>query len=454
MPRVRSQPRFRFELRLYFLALGVGMPPLAVALWLLASSPRFPVLRGVLELLLPLVWLAGAWSLRQHVVRPLQTLSNLLASLREGDYAVQARGARHGDALGEVLFELNALARHLHVQRLEALEAGMLLRKVMAEVDMAVMAFDADDRLRLLNPAAERLLQAPLEQLRGRRAAELGLAACLEGEPARTLALDLPGGSGRWEMRRGGFREHGLPLQLLLLSDLSRPLREEERRAWQRLLRVIGHEINNSLTPIKSISSSLRQLLALQTPPADWRDDMQSGLDIIASRSAALARFLETYTRLARLPPPQPRPFSVEEWIGRVARLETRLPVQVEPGPPLTLVADPDQMEQLLINLVRNAADAALETGGGVRLRWRQNGGALTLEIDDDGPGLANPANLFVPFFTTKPGGTGAGLVLSRQIAEAHRGTLTLENRAPGPGCRARLRLPLTRPERAPAATA
>ncbi len=443
--RLASQPRHRFELRLYLFALGMGLPPLAAAIWMLASSPVNAVLRGTLECVLALFWLAGAWGVRQRIVRPLQTLSNLLASLREGDYSVQARGARHGDALGEVLFELNALARHMHAQRLEALEAGMLLRKVMAEVDMAVMAFDADDRLRLLNPAAERLLQAPLEQVRGRRAAELGLAACLEGEPARTLTLNLPGGGGRWEMRRGGFREHGLPLQLLLLSDLSRTLREEERRAWQRLLRVIGHEINNSLAPIKSISTSLVQLLAQQPPPADWREDMQSGLDIIAARSAALARFLETYTRLARLPPPQPKPFSVEDWIGRVARLETRLAVEIEAGPALTLIADPDQMEHLLINLVRNAADAALETGGGVRVRWRRQDQRLTVEVEDDGPGLANPANLFVPFFTTKPGGTGAGLVLSRQIAEAHRGTLTLENRAPGPGCRARLELPRAR---------
>lgn len=443
MPRVRPQHRLRFELRIYLLALGAGLPALVLALWLLALSGLAASLRGTLEIALPLIWLAGAWALRQQVVRPLQTLSNLLASLREGDYSVQSRGARHDDALGEVLFELNALARHLHAQRLEALEAGMLLRKVMAEVDMAVMAFDADDRLRLLNPAAERLLDAPLENLRGRRAADLGLGACLEGEPARTLSLSLPGGSGRWEMRRGGFREHGLPLQLLLLSDLSRALREEERHAWQRLLRVIGHELNNSLAPIKSIAASLEQLLQRQPPPADWRDDMHTGLNIISARSAALARFVDAYTRLARLPPPQPRAFAVGEWVHRVAHLETRLAIEIEAGPELILLADPDQMEQLLINLIRNAADAALETGGGVRVRWRRHAAWLQVEVEDEGPGMANPANVFVPFFTTKPGGSGVGLVLSRQIAEAHHGLLTLENRHTAPGCRARLELPL-----------
>ena len=131
------------------------------------------------------------------------------------------------------------------------------------------------------------------------------------------------------------------------------------------------------------------------------------------------------------------------EWVRRVAGLETRLPVDVSGGPEVTVEADGDQLEQLLINLVRNAADAALETGGGVSLAWKRNRRYVEVYVDDEGPGLSNTANLFVPFFTTKPGGSGIGLVLCRQIAEAHEGSLTLENRKKGGGCQAKLRLPL-----------
>jgi signal transduction histidine kinase len=269
------------------------------------------------------------------------------------------------------------------------------------------------------------------------------MADFLTGDPARIVQLNLPGGAGRWEIRRTAFREGGLPHQLLVLSDLSRALREEERAVWQRLVRVLGHEVNNSLTPIKSIAESLASLLSREPLPADWQEDMQRGLGVVGSRAEALARFLEGYTRLAKLPPPRKEAVSIVDCIRRVAGLETRLAVQLCPGPAITLSADRDQLEQLIINLVRNAADAVLETQGGVAVRWATNGAYLEVRVEDDGPGISNPSNLFVPFFTTKPGGSGIGLVLSRQIAEAHGGTLTLDNRTDGRGCVAQLRLPL-----------
>jgi signal transduction histidine kinase len=237
------------------------------------------------------------------------------------------------------------------------------------------------------------------------------------------------------------FRQGGLRHQLLVLANMSRALREEELKAWQRIVRVIGHELNNSLAPIKSISGSLTSLLRKESRPPDWEEDMERGLAVIGSRSEALSRFMAAYARLAKLPQPRFQPVEIGDLIRRVVGLETRLNVSLTPGPDLTIQADGDQLEQLLINLTRNAVDASLETGGKVDASWQWAGSYLDITIRDEGPGLPNTANLFVPFFTTKPGGSGIGLVLSRQIAEAHGGTLTLENRQNGSGCEAHLRL-------------
>jgi signal transduction histidine kinase len=244
-------------------------------------------------------------------------------------------------------------------------------------------------------------------------------------------------------MKRSTFREGGLPHQMVVLSDLSQALREEERQAWQRLIRVLGHELGNSLAPIKSMATTLVHLFQREPPAPDWKEDMQRGLDVIAERSESLSRFLAAYSKLARLPAPTFQPVEVGSWVRKVVALATRLRVEIVPGPEITIQADGDQLEQLLINLLRNAVDAALETGGGVRIGWLVQGGHIDLWVEDDGLGLPNSANLFVPFFTTKAGGSGIGLVLSRQIAEAHGGTLTLENRKTGRGCEARLHLPM-----------
>jgi nitrogen fixation/metabolism regulation signal transduction histidine kinase len=389
-------------------------------------------------------WWAFAAAVRERVIRPLQTITNLLSALREGDFSVRARGARRDDALGDLMIEVNALSATLREQRLGALEAGALLRTVMEEIILAVFTFDDQQRLRLVNRAGERLLNQSVERLLGRTAAELGLAECLQGEPTRTLQVTFPGGFGRWGMRRSSFRQGGLPHQLLVLADLSRALREEERQAWQRLLRVLGHELNNSLAPIKSISGSLVSLLSKEPLPEDWQDDTQRGLGVITARADALSRFMEAYSGLARLPPPKLQPVEIAPLVRRVAGLETRVEVILAPGPGLLLKADGDQLEQLLINLIRNAADAALETKGRVRVGWTKSAAQIEIFVEDEGHGLSNTANLFVPFFTTKPGGSGIGLALSRQIAEAHGGGLTLENRKDRSGCLARLRLPLT----------
>ena len=441
------EPRLSHDRRILLMAFASALPGAAISLIFLWTGDYSPKVQWTLTVLITTFCLGFAFALRERVVLPLQTLSNLLAALGEGDFSIRARGARGGDPLGEVMVEVNALVETLRHQRLDALEATTLLRKVMAEIEVAVFTFDEEHELKFVNRAGARLLSQPSERLLGRRAEELDLADCLGGEAPRVINTVFPGGVGRWEIRRSQFRQGGRPHELLVLSDLSQPLREEERQAWQRLIRVIGHEMNNSLAPIKSIAGSLATIIDRDPPPSDWRDDVQRGLGVIASRSEALSRFMNAYARLAKLPLPKLAPLDVGAFVDRVVTLEKAHHIRVAQGPRLTIQGDGDQLEQLLINLIRNAVDAARETGGGVTVGWQRLPGSVppTMElwVEDEGPGIPNTGNLFVPFFTTKPGGSGIGLVLSRQIAEAHGGSLVLDNREDRQGCRASLRIPL-----------
>jgi two-component system, NtrC family, nitrogen regulation sensor histidine kinase NtrY len=437
------QPRLVHEQRILLMALAAGFPAVLATILMLWLGDHSPKVQWTLTVAVVGCWLGFCIALRDRVASPLRTLANLLEAMREGDYSIRARGAKTDDAMSEVIQQVNAMSSTLRAQRLGALEATTLLRKVMDEINVAVFAFDGDHRLRLVNRAGERMLNQPAERILGADAVRLGLDSYLEGDAQQTVQRTFAGATARWGISRSTFREGGLPHQMIVVTDLTRPLREEELKAWQRLVRVIGHELNNSLAPIKSIAGSLDNLLARQPRAPDWEDDVRRGLAVIATRSEALSRFMTAYARLARLPPPTLAAVGVSDLLRRVVGLETRLRPELQPGPELTIQADADQIEQLLINVIRNAADASLETGGAVRVGWDRQNSHLTVWVRDEGPGLPNTSNLFVPFFTTKPTGSGIGLVLSRQIAEAHGGTLTLQNAADGPGCEARLVLPL-----------
>lgn len=434
--------------RIFLLALGAGVPGVVATVVLLWRGDYSTRAAWTLGGLVVGIWLIVALTLHERVVRPLQTLSNMLAALREGDFSLRARSERSDDALGLALLEINMLGDTLRTQRMGALEATSLLRAVMAEIDVAIFTFDDNNALRLVNRAGSRLLAQPMERLTGRTAESLGMSELLTGASPRVYDRAFPEGAGRWEVRRTTFRQDGRPHVLLVIADVTKSLREEELLAWQRLVRVLSHEINNSLAPIKSLAGTLQIMVARQSEAGggtavDVTDDMRHGLGIIESRADSLSRFMSSYARLARLPAPRRAPVALAPLVHRVAALERRLTVRVDAGEELMLVADSDQVEQALINLIRNAADASLETGGSVRVSWRTEGGTACIEVRDEGKGLSGTTNLFVPFFTTKPEGTGIGLVLARQVAEGHGGSVTLENRDDGVGCVARLRLPL-----------
>jgi two-component system nitrogen regulation sensor histidine kinase NtrY len=428
--------------RVLVLSLLSGAPAVAVALYLLLSHEHSAKVFWTAGLLIVVTWLAAAFAARARLVHHLRTLSSLVMALREGDYSMRGRRPIRDDAMSEVLAEVNALAENLRTQRLSELEATALLQKVIQEIDVALMAFDPEQVLRLVNRAGEKLLGLPASQLIGQSAASLGIAKLLQGERRRRIEMPFPGDEGPWELRRTPFRQEGRAHELVVLANLRRALREEERLAWQRLVRVLSHEINNSLAPIQSIAVSVQELLRSAPQDGEWREDASRGLEVIARRSEGLGRFLKAHAQLARLPPPTFGPVQVGSLVRGVASLEKRIPIDVRNGPDVEISGDAVQLEQLLINLVRNATDAALETQGGVKVSWEDRAGRVEILVQDEGPGLAESANLFVPFFTTKANGSGIGLVLSRQIAEAHGGTLTLQNAPDRRGCDARLTLP------------
>ncbi|MCY3623550.1 MAG: ATP-binding protein [Gammaproteobacteria bacterium] len=434
--------RLAFDQRILLLALLVGLPASALALVLLLIGDYSIGLRWTLGLAMLVAWFGLAHYLRLCVSRPMATVANMLAALREGEFSIRARDDGEGDSMAVTLSEVNALERLFREQRLGAVEATNLLRRVLAEIDVVVVAFDATDKVRLANQAADRLTGRATGTLLGKAASELGLEEILEGETPRTIEREDSSGPRRWQIRRSAIRMEGERLILVVMTDLSTALRREEREAWRRLVRVLSHEINNSLAPISSIAASIRDLVEREPRP-DWAEDARRGLEIVLARSESLRRFMAAYARLARLPPPVLDDVDVEAWIDRVVALENRLPVRVRRGPKVTLHADPDQLEQALINLVANAVDASLEARGDVAVGWDRDGGTVEILVEDEGPGLADTENLFVPFYTTKPHGTGVGLTLSRHIAENHGGSLTLRNRLDGSGAQARLVLPV-----------
>jgi len=499
MPRGRSTSRkpkrqsvsFEARLRVFCTVAAVCTLGMVAALLLVLHVSAGPITATMGILLLALLLIFAAFI--EEAVRPIQTLANVVAALREEDYSFRARGANREDAMGQLSLEINALADTLQAQRVGALEAVALLRRVIAEMDSPVLAFDQDERLRLLNPAAERAFTLNPARDLGKSAKELELAGLLEQPSETILPLEAqtslrragaqrPGseGSARWMIRRSAFRQRGVPHTLVVMSDVSAALREEERLAWRRLIRVIGHEISNSLTPIKSIAGSLRSRLhpvktGVETPPqgnlpalaesaappapvnGNFQRDLQRGLSVIENRADSLNRFVQAYRQLAQLPAPVLKRVPLLPLLERVTSLEIRLDVRMLGAPDVDLLADPDQIEQLLINLVRNAVEAANTCAGDdpevaifaepgapeVTIRAVEDGDVVAIQIEDNGPGLANPENLFVPLYTTKKSGSGVGLALARQIVEAHGGAIALRNRPGKAGCVAEVRMPV-----------
>jgi nitrogen fixation/metabolism regulation signal transduction histidine kinase len=446
------RPRLSIVRRAWTYCFLLALPALILAALFLYRRQIPLDLAILLSGCLLLYLVMAATTFIESIVRPLQTLTNVVASLREGDYSFRARGAGAQDALGELAWEVNALADLLQKQRVRSLEATALLARILEVMHAPLFAFDSNDMLQLVSNAGVKMLGLPHARCFGHSARELGLEELLAA-PDQTIHSfsanqKSPASSTRWLLRKAAFRQDGAPHTLLLLADVSLPLQEEEQIAWKRLIRVLGHELSNSLAPIKSIAGTLlTRLDQLDRASGDQAvlRDFRRGIGVIESRADSLNRFVQSYRQLAQLPPPQLRQVPLGPLLERVVLLEQRLAIQLDPGPPTTLSADPDQLEQMFINLLANAVDASLANGAQpVRVSWQVADSSVIIAIEDRGLGIANTDNLFVPFYTTKPTGSGVGLALAQRIARAHGGEIRLLNREDGPGARATIRLPVT----------
>jgi nitrogen fixation/metabolism regulation signal transduction histidine kinase len=432
----------------------MGLPLLLLSGLLMRTQKTDASIVWLVLLILGGIWAFVVSLMMEHITRPLQTLANVVAALREDDYSFRARGATRNDAMGDLALEVNALAGMLQAQRAGALEATALLERVLNSMQSPVLAFDPAGKIKLVNKAAEQMLQLDGRKSLGVPAEAFETAYLLNTTDDDLFSMGDGQQAARWIVKRASFRLSGIPHTLIVLSDVSAALREEERLAWARLIRVLGHEINNSLAPIKSIAETLRIRVTEQIPP-EHSSDFYRGLEVIENRAESLNRFLQAYRQLMGLPAPRLEPISLAPLVDRVARLETRVTVKMKAGAEIRVSVDPDQIQQALINLVRNATEAALgpdtthDCGACVEVEWTSTASEVVIAVTDNGPGLTNASNLFVPFYTTKPDGTGVGLVLAQQIAQAHRGSVVLRNRGEGlTGCRAELRLPLHIPSR------
>lgn len=445
----KKQWTSRFEGRLFFSVLLAGAPGVIFTLLLLWSSGYsldHKIEGTVLTLLL---WLGLTAYARNQVVNSLRVLSNVIAAVKDEDFSFRASQAFAGDAMGDLALEINNLSRALAEERLGVVETTNLLRKVIGEAGTIIFAFSPDGRLRIVNAGGERFLGRREEEIINSTAAELGIEDLVEGPAWQVVSRENSGVVQRWIVRRASFRQHGEPHRLIVLSDASEALRAEERVAWQRLIRVLSHEINNSLAPIRTIARTLGRMAAHTVLPRSISGDLSHGLEVIHERADSLGRFLQSYTRVAQVPVPARRPVALDSLIARVATLESRLGVSIVPGPKIHIYVDPDQLEQALINLIKNAADAVLLASDqdfsrqAVTVGWTAHSKDVTISICDEGIGLTDTENLFVPFYTTKQTGSGVGLLLSRQIIEAHKGTLTLRNRRERSGCEVEVKLPM-----------
>jgi two-component system, NtrC family, nitrogen regulation sensor histidine kinase NtrY len=440
-PSTPRRRRMATEARLFLWVLTTAIPAAILLVWLSIESP-LPAIAKIAIAVVLLLWIViVADVIRRELLSHVRTLSNIIESTRSQDYSMKAARARDPGELAELYQEVNDLTESLKIGRQSEQELLSILETVVSEINVAIIVFDAHDKIRLVNQLASALLKSTAEQLAGVQFGDTVLAQLSISNEPKLIDFRFPGAEGRWQIRQHHYRHQGQPSRIVFIADLKQVLSDEEIAAWQRLIRVISHEVNNSLTPITSLCQTLTGMLSQSDREADA--DVRIGLSVIAERAKGLQDFISVYARLARLPEPNRKPFPAVELADRLQRIFAGQPLEIVPFPDVTVFGDPVHLEQALINLIKNGLEANPKGAAAVQLSCVLENDQCEFRIADHGAGIGNPDNLFVPFYTTKHEGAGIGLILCRQIATKHHGSVTLENREEGPGAVARLTVPL-----------
>ncbi|KGJ88034.1 sensor histidine kinase [Thalassotalea sp. ND16A] len=437
----KARVKFETQLLKYLLiATGVPVALLLLVLWYYQASTNLFML-----ILLTLFCITGycAITMYHKITFQFRTLSNLLEGMSHGDYSLRGRRHSRDDALGELVDQINNLANTLTEQRFSAMEGQHLLKKVIQHINVAIIAVDEQQQLALLNPAAEQLLNVSSEQMLGKPLANIDAQSLLTISQQQVMELTFANKKGQFQVIRDNYRDHGHQHDLFFITDVNHLLREQERQAWQNLIRVLSHEINNSLTPISSFASTISRLAKKQDLSSDFADNLQQSLTIIGERSSSLKQFIDSYRQLTHLPKPQKQNTNLLALLTKVVAIFKQCNIELDISDDITLALDPVQIEQVLINVIKNADEAMQTCPGNISICASTDEHNAILTIADQGIGIASSHNLFTPFYTTKKQGSGIGLVLSRQIIEAHNGFLSMANRNSERGCQITIQLPI-----------
>ncbi|HIL94542.1 MAG TPA: GHKL domain-containing protein [Pseudomonadales bacterium] len=435
--------RVASEQKMFYLVLLSGVPVVPLFYYVF-NDDSFSQITQFVIVIVSALWVAAvAANVKEDFIYHLRTLSNLVEAIRTEDYSMRSSRLSEPGELAELYQQIDSLTSKLKENRQEEFELKNLLERIVNQINVAIIACDSDGKIRMVNRLTTQLLQLSATELVGLDLEKTTLSVVLKDTGSRLVDHEFPGTAGRWQINVQHYRHEGKPGKIVFITDLKQVLSEEEISAWQRLIRVIAHEINNSLTPITSICQTLNKILSSHAELGN-EDELRVGLAVIEERAKALKEFISVYARIAKLPDPQKINFQVEDLLQKVKRFFVDQPIVIEDTPGITLFGDPVHLEQLLINLIKNALEASQSQQEPVTISCEKGDGVFKFQVQDSGTGISNPANLFVPFYTTKAQGAGIGLTLCRQIAAKHGGQVVLENREDGQGALAQLIIPYT----------
>ncbi len=445
MPQNKLPKKHTFEMRLMLLSLLSTVPLLALLLWVMVYAEVSIWLTLLSAFMGSMLILYSSGQIYHKSAYQFRSLSNLLDAMIKGDYSLRARPVEGHGALNNLLGSINGLAQRLSQQRSESVESQRLAHTVIKHIDVAIVALSEKNEISFLNPAAKNLFQLEHTGSHDTLLSQLAFVQSFTSGRNQVVELSLGNQQGRFNVHVEEFRESGLQHKLLFITDVRTLLRSEERKAWQSLVRVISHEINNSLSPIASISQTLSRFVSRRDKEDEHNQDIIEGLGIIADRASGLGQFVNSYKQLAKLPEPSREKVLVNSLLERVARLFEDQTIQLEASDDIHLSIDPVQFEQVLINLIKNAIESMAHSNpsGVITISQHCTESAYTMNLCDQGAGISNTDNLFVPFYSTKKKGSGIGLVLCRQIIEAHNGHLRVYNNPDAEGCCAQIEMPI-----------